>query len=78
MGTGKRGRPSNPISPYTMKIHRNGKYRYASTQRPKQTDGESGTAGYRHFHWGTVDERDVFHPNSLFLYLPMSERKKFI
>ena len=78
MGTGKRGRPSNPVSPYTMKIHRNGKYRYASTQRPRQTDNNSEIVGYRHFHWGTLDDDNVFHPNAAFIYLPMSEQEKFI
>ena len=78
MGTGKRGRPSNPVSPYTMKIHRNGKYRYASTQRPRQTDNNSEIGGYRHFHWGTLDDDNVFHPNAAFIYLPMSEQEKFI
>lgn len=72
----KRGRPKNPVSPYTMTIHKNGKYRYASTQRP--VEDEDGNVEYRHFHWGSLDANNVFHPNHVFLYLPTDEKNKFI
>lgn len=71
-----RGRPSNPDSPYTMKIHKNGKYRYASTQRIYTN--QDGVKTYKHFHWGTLTSDNVFVPNHDFLYLPKSEREKFI
>ena len=73
---GKVGRPSNPDSPYTMQIHKNGKYRYASTQR--QVIDKNGDKKFKHFHWGTVDEQQVFHPNHSFLYQSSAEQKRFI
>ena len=72
----KRGRPKNPVSPYTMTIHKNGKYRYASTQR--SVADENGNVEFRHFHWGSLDANNVFHPNHVFLYLPTDEKNKFI
>ena len=71
------GRPSNPQSPYTMLTHKNGKYVYASTQRAV-VDEETGEKRFKHFHWGTVDEKLVFHPNHIFLYQPSDERARFI
>ena len=76
MNKHKVGRPSNPDSPYTMLIHRNGKYIYASTQRP--VIDENGVKKFKHFHWGTLDEKLVFHPNHTFLYQPSDERTRFI
>ena len=72
----KAGRPSNPASLYTMLIHKNGKYTYASTQRPEID--QYGVKRYKHFHWGTVDEKFVFHPNHAFLYQSADERARFI
>ena len=71
-----RGRPKNPVSPYTMSIHKNGKYKYASTQRP--VVDEDGNIKFRHFHWGSLGPDNVFHPNHAFLYLSLEEREKFI
>jgi len=70
-----RGRPANPDSAYTMCIHKNGKYRYASTQRAYL---ENGTKKFRHYHWGKLDDKNVFHPNHLFVYLSKEEKEKFI
>ena len=78
MGTGKRGRPNNPTSRYAMKVHKVGKYRYASTQRYNEAKTEDDTPGYRHIHWGTLDEENVFHPYPRFLYLSLNERQKFL
>lgn len=37
-----------------------------------------GTPKFKHIHWGSLDSRNVFHPNSAFLYLPMQERQRFV
>ena len=73
----KAGRPSNPNSPYTMSIHKNGKYTYASTQR-LIVDEKTGDKRFKHFHWGTLDKNLVFHPNHAFLYQSSKERARFI
>jgi len=78
MGTGKRGRPKNPNSQYTMTIHKVGKYLYASTQRFFEAKTEEEASGFRHVHWGTLDADKVFHPYPCFLYLTLQERQKFI
>ena len=78
MGNGKRGRPAKPVSPYIMRIHQNGKYRYASTQRPSEQVNADGVHKFKHIHWGSLDSNNVFHPNSAFLYLPRKEKEKFV
>lgn len=62
-----------------VKIHLNNGYRYASTQ-PFVVDPErtSGRNKHRRIHWGTVDENNRFHPNKIYLYADVSERRKFI
>ena len=73
-----RGRHANPDNAYNMKLHKNGKYWYASTQRASY-DQKGNCIGYRHCHWGTVDKESLkFYPSRDFLYLPVRERKKFV
>ena len=73
-----RGRHANPGNAYNMKLHKNRKYWYASTQRASY-DEQGNCIGYRHYHWGTVDKDTLkFYPSREFLYLPIQERKKFV
>lgn len=69
-------RPRNDSTQYRMSVHTNGKYRYACTQ-PRMADDEGKTYSKR-IHWGTLDEKNVFHPNSAYLYLSEEERSRFI
>lgn len=59
-------RTANPESKYNVFIHVNGKYRYASTQ-PAIIDKKTGKKKYVRIHWGTIDDNNVFHPNSKYL-----------
>lgn len=69
-------RPVNESTQYRMCVHKNGKYRYACTQpRLKDKDGKPFS---KRIHWGTLDENNVFRPNSAYLYLSAEEREKFI
>ncbi|MDO5532012.1 hypothetical protein [Sutterella sp.] len=71
-------RPIDPEAPYRMRIHRMGKYVYASTQ-PGQTDPKTGKRTHAYAHWGRLDpETNRFIPNEAFRRLSEEERGKFI
>ncbi len=62
---------------YSMSIHKIGAYRYASIQVPS-IDKNTGCRTSSHVHWGTVDENNVFIPNSRFILAPPEELKNFV
>lgn len=62
---------------HQMKLHKNGKYIYASTQPFTGVD-DSGKRNYKRLHWGTLDENLKFIPNDDFLALSKKEKGKFI
>lgn len=66
-------------TPYRVKIHKNGGYRYASTQ-PIVIDPERSTGRNKHkrIHWGTLDDDMKFHPNSNYISASPAERAKLI
>lgn len=72
-------RTIDPKTSYKVKIHKNGKYLYASTQ-PIVVDPErtSGRNKHKRIHWGTVDENKKFHPNQTYLMTSPAERSKLI
>lgn len=71
-------RPIDPEAPYRMRIHRQGKYVYASTQ-PARTDPKTGKRIHAYAHWGRLDpETKRFSPNKAFLMLTVEEQEKFI
>jgi len=58
-----------------MSIHKNGGYRYASTQPiVVDPDRKSGRNKHVRKHWGIVDDKNVFHPNDAFVMLSPEER----
>ena len=69
-------RPVGSNSGYQMRIHKMGKYRYASTER--MVTGKSGKPIPKHVHWGRLDDAMRFHPNERFLFEKSSEKAKFI
>lgn len=69
-------RPKIEGTDYKVSIHKNGSYMYACTQ-PRLTNDEGKTYS-RRIHWGTVDDRKVFHPNSRYLYADSSERGRLV
>ena len=71
-----KGRPTNADTAYKIIIHANGKYRYASTKQ--YTLGEDGKKTYSYKHWGTVDDKNKFHPGQNFFLAPPAERRKLI
>ena len=69
------GRPRIPGLEYRMVCHKCNGYLYAAT---KYTDKDkSGRSSTRYRHWGTLDDKNEFHPNIEFIMLPESERSKF-
>lgn len=60
---------------YLIKIHKNGRYTYASTQPFIGVD--NGKRLYKRMHWGIVDENFKFIPNKEFQLLPKREKNKF-
>ena len=64
---------------YRVKIHKNGGYRYASTQPividPKRSSGRNK---HKRIHWGTLDDDMKFHPNSNYISASPAERAKLI
>jgi len=64
---------------YTVHLHRNGGYAYASTQ-PIIVDPDRKSGRNRHvrLHWGTVDEKMKFHPNQRYLMASPEERSRLI
>ena len=71
-----KGRPTNADTAYKIIVHANGKYRYASTKQ--YTLGEDGKKTYSYKHWGTVDDKNKFHPGQNFFLAPPAERRKLI
>ena len=71
-----KGRPANADTAYKIIVHANGKYRYASTKQ--YTIGEGGKKTYSYKHWGTVDDKNKFHPGQNFFLAPPAERRKLI
>jgi hypothetical protein len=61
---------------YAMKIHKNGKYLYASTQ-PIVSVNEDGSKNYKRIHWGILDENLKFIPNKNFLMLSKRDKLKY-
>lgn len=72
-----RGRPADPDTPYRMFAHKNGKYTYVATCRPKGADG-SARSNHSLCHWGRLDDDRVFRPNNNYLLLSPAERDRFI
>ena len=72
------GRPVGQDSGNIVSIHLMGKYRYASTQRidPKRSTSEK--KAYKHYHWGTVDEKLRFLPGKNYIYASPEEKAKLI
>jgi hypothetical protein len=70
-------RPVDPDAQYRVKLHINNGYTYASTQ-PPYIDPDTGKKKYRHIHWGTVDENNMFTPGSPFFLATPEERALLI
>lgn len=60
---------------FQIKLHKNGKYNYASTQ--PFFGIENGKRIYKRLHWGIVDENLKFLPNKEFQLLSKREKNKF-
>ena len=71
-----KGRPANADTAYKIIVHANGKYRYAATKQ--YTLGADGKKTYSYKHWGTVDDKKVFHPGQNFFLAPPAERRRLI
>ena len=72
------GRLTDELTPYRVKIHKIGKYNYASTQPITDNQTSNGKKKHCRIHLGTLDENNKFHPNETFWSLPCQERKKLI
>ena len=72
----KAGRPVSEETPYKIMIHVNGGRRYASTKINFTTP--EGKKVSKHKHWGSIDEHNVFHPNTTYFNASPAERKKLI
>lgn len=70
------GRPINEETPYKIIIHTNNGRRYASTKIAVLD--KDGKKQYRHKHWGSIDENNVFHPNTTYFNASPAERSKLI
>jgi len=70
-------RSEDPNTQYRIKIHTNGGYTYASTQR-SYTETDTGKKKYRHIHWGTVDKDFKFYPAPQYYMSSPEERAKLI
>ena len=83
----KRGRKADPESQYRVYLHKNNGYRYASIQKPVETqksekknndkdekEDKESKKKYKTIHLGTVDENNVFYPYLTFQLMPVSER----
>jgi transposase len=64
---------------YRIKIHKNGRYLYASTQPiVSGQDSTSGRKKHKRIHWGTLDSNMKFHPNNNYIMASPEERDKLI
>lgn len=70
-------RPRIEGTNYKVTIHKNGGYRYASTQ-PLLTNPETGKTYNKRVHWGTVDETLKFHPGKTYIYASPEETEKLV
>lgn len=70
-------RPVNPNSQYRVKLHKIGKYKYASTQ-PPTVDPQTGRKKYRYIHWGALDENLRFIPGAPYILATPEERARLI
>jgi len=66
---GKRGRPSNPVSPCIMRIHQSVKDRYAGVQNPAVRVNACRAPKCRHLHTGR-EEPEAEHTG-----IPVTEEK---
>lgn len=70
-------RPRIEGTNYKVTVHKNGGYRYASTQ-PLLVDEKTGKTYNRRVHWGTLDENNKFHPGKAYIYADITERNKLV
>lgn len=70
------GRPVKEETPYKIIIHTNNGRRYASTKIAVVS--AAGKKQYRHKHWGSIDENNVFHPNTTYFNASPAERARLI
>ncbi len=70
-------RPRNEETTYKVTIHKNGGYRYASTQ-PLLTDPVTGKTYNKRIHWGTVDENMKFHPGKTYISASPTETARLV
>ena len=70
-------RPRIEGTNYKVTVHKNGGYRYASTQ-PLLVDEKTGKTYNRRVHWGTLDENNKFHPGKAYIYADIAERNKLV
>lgn len=70
-------RPKIEGTNYKVTIHKNGGYRYASTQ-PLLTDPKTGKTYNKRIHWGTVDDKLKFHPGKTYIYASPTETAKLV
>jgi hypothetical protein len=67
------GRPPRTDGKFTVTIHENQGYNYASTQ-PSFINPETGKKSYRRVHWGTVDANLKFIPGTKYIYALPEEK----
>ncbi|MDR1608622.1 MAG: transposase [Deltaproteobacteria bacterium] len=70
-------RPVDPSAQYRIKPHVTHGYTYASTHR-SFVDPETGRKTYRHFHWGTIDEKLKFIPGKNYYLAAPAERARLV
>ncbi len=71
-------RPLLTTTPYKVSLHLNNGYRYASTQRFRDVDHDSGKKRYSRIHWGTLTEEMKFIPGKRYILSSLEERSKLI
>ena len=69
-------RPAREDSIYRVAIHKNGGYRYASTNQ--YTLSVDGKRKYSRLHWGIVTPELKFIPGKQYLSASVKERRKLI
>ena len=71
-----KGRPANADTAYKIIIHTNGGRRYASTRIA--TTGKDGRKQFVHKHWGSLDDKNRFHPNTTYFNAAPAERARLV
>ena len=71
------GRPKNPFTKYTVRLHKDKQYRYAATQE-YYNDKVTGKLKHKYTFWGTVTEDLVFIPGSKYKLAAKEERDLLI